>query len=181
MRFVLLRYVVVAVLAVGAAGTRMSVPDTHRSPAVAAFEAGPIVVRYVAPVAPLVIVQPFVAPRDRYGPGHRGVDLATGRRGAVRAAADGVVRFAGQIAGRGVVVLAHADGLVTEYEPLEPSVRAGESVMLGELLGHVLGPHRSCVPDRCVHWAARRGANYLDPMTLLAPLGEVRLLPWELP
>jgi murein DD-endopeptidase MepM/ murein hydrolase activator NlpD len=97
----------------------------------------------------------------------------------VRAAADAVVRFAGNVAGRGVVVLAHADGITTEYEPLNAVVHAGQAVAQGALLGTVRGTHGGCPPGRCVHWAARRGGNYLDPMTLLAPLGAARLLPWS--
>ena len=89
------------------------------------------------------------------------------------------MRFAGNVAGRGLVVLAHADGVTTEYEPLHPVVRAGQSVRAGALLGTVSGTHGTCAPDQCVHWAAKRGDVYLDPMTLPAPLGRVRLLPWS--
>ena len=31
----------------------------------------------------------------------------------------------------------------------------------------------------CLHWGARRGDTYLDPLSLLRPLGPVRLLPWS--
>src|SRR5579859_945438 len=141
------------------------------SPALAGSAGSASAVRYALPVlAPAVIVAPFRAPAGRFGPGHRGVDLATPRGGPVRAAADGIVRFAGSVAGRGVVVLAHADGLTTEYEPLRPAVRIGQVVPRGAVLGSVFGAHGTCAPDRCVHWAARRGAEYLDPMTLLSPL-----------
>ena len=50
------------------------------------------------------VVEAFDPPDDRYGSGHRGVDLA-GRVGQpVLAVTDGRVSFVGMIAGRGVVV-----------------------------------------------------------------------------
>lgn len=127
----------------------------------------------------LRVLTPFDPPSDRYGAGHLGVDLAAVPSASVVAAAAGVVRFAGSVAGRGVVVLQHPDGLSTEYEPVSSAVRAGQQVVRGALIGHVLGSHRACVPRRCLHWGARRGVDYLDPLSLLRPLGPVRLLPWD--
>src|SRR4051794_34920547 len=92
------------------------------SPAVTA----PAAVRtYEAPVAgPLRVVRSFVAPITTYGPGHRGVDLGSREGQTVLAAATGTVTFAGSVAGRGVVVIAHPDGIRTEYEPVTASVSA---------------------------------------------------------
>ena len=107
------------------------------------------------------------------------MDLAAPVGAAVRSAGDGVVRFAGPVAGRGVVVVLHPDGISTEYEPLTIAVRAGQRVSAGQRLGTVAGVHRGCAPAGCLHWGARRGENYLDPLSLLRPLGVVRLLPWQ--
>ena len=96
----------------------------------------------------------------------------------VRAAADGVVTFAGPVAGRGVVAIAHPDGVSTEYEPLSPAVTAGETVARGAVVGTVTGTHGDCPPGSCLHWGARRGSDYFDPLSLLQALGPVRLLPW---
>jgi murein DD-endopeptidase MepM/ murein hydrolase activator NlpD len=125
------------------------------------------------------VVRGFVPPPGPYAPGHRGVDFAVGAGDVVRAAASGRVRFAGHVADRGVVVVVHADGVSTEYEPVEPIVRAGAPVRGGDPLGQVHGRHGSCAADRCLHWGARRGGVYFDPMRLLRPLGVVRLLPWR--
>jgi murein DD-endopeptidase MepM/ murein hydrolase activator NlpD len=135
------------------------------------------VLTYVAPASPLRVVRPFRAPASRYGPGHRGVDLAIGADLAVVSAGAGVVRFAGSVGGRGVVVVAHADGITTEYEPVGPAVRVGAVVRAGQLIGHVRGTHRGC-SRTCLHWGARRADDYFDPLTLLKPLGPVVLLPW---
>jgi murein DD-endopeptidase MepM/ murein hydrolase activator NlpD len=134
--------------------------------------------RYDPPVTPLQVVRRFVAPVSEFGAGHRGVDLAVSPSAPVRAAGTGVVTFAGSVAGRGLVVVRHADGISTEYEPLRPAVSAGTAVVRGGLLGQVRGTHGRCPPGRCLHWGARRGPVYLDPMLLLRRLGPVRLLPW---
>ena len=168
-----MRMLVVLVLATAAFPVRVAAPPPV--PGATAVTGGSV--RYELPVPPPpVVLEPFRAPSTEYGAGHRGVDLAIARAGAVRAAADGVVRFAGDVAGRGVVVLAHADGITTEYEPLRAMVRAGDRLLRGAVLGTVSGTHRTCPPDACVHWAARRGASYLNPTTLLEPLRAVRLL-----
>lgn len=142
--------------------------------------AGAAAIRYRAPVPGAVVINPFVAPLNRFAAGHRGVDLGTGTRALVLAAADGVVRFVGVVAGRGVVVLLHPDGIATEYEPVSALVRRGDPVRAGQPIGHIDGRHSRC-PGSCLHWGARADTTYLDPMVLLEPLGPVRLLPWDGP
>jgi murein DD-endopeptidase MepM/ murein hydrolase activator NlpD len=133
---------------------------------------------YLAPLAgAIVVTRPFVAPLTRYGPGHRGVDLASTEDEPVRAAGPGVVTFAGVIAGRGVVVIAHPDGVSTEYEPVTAQVGRGAVVIAGQIVAVVHGTHGACALGGCLHWGARRGGEYFDPMLLLRPLGVVRLLP----
>jgi murein DD-endopeptidase MepM/ murein hydrolase activator NlpD len=107
------------------------------------------------------------------------VDLAAPAGAAVLAAGSGVVGFAGPVAGHGVVVLLHPDGISTEYEPLAAVVVPGQRVVAGQRIGTVTGAHRGCAPATCLHWGARRATAYLDPRSLLAPLGVVRLLPWD--
>jgi murein DD-endopeptidase MepM/ murein hydrolase activator NlpD len=140
--------------------------------------APPAPVVYRSPVEPVRVLRGFEPPPSPYGPGHRGVDLAVTPGQPVRAAGAGVVSFAGSVAGRGVVVIAHADGVSTEYEPVVPSVTAGAAVAAGAVIGRVTGTHDGCPPDGCLHWGARRHGSYFDPLTLLRRLGPVRLLPW---
>lgn len=152
--------------------------------ALAAGAGAPVVtsvaaVLYRSPVLPLQVVRAFQAPRTQYGPGHRGVDLAAPDGAPVRPAASGVVSFAGTVAGRGVVVVNHADGIRTEYEPLDVAVRRGAKVTPASVLGTVSGRHGEC--RGCLHWGARRAQVYFDPLTLLSSLGPVRLVPWTGP
>jgi murein DD-endopeptidase MepM/ murein hydrolase activator NlpD len=84
------------------------------------------------------------------------------------------------VADRGIVVVTHPDGIRTEYEPVHPLVTRGQAVARGDPIGAVSGSHAACAPASCLHWGARRGDSYLDPMSLLnalGPLGTVRLIP----
>jgi murein DD-endopeptidase MepM/ murein hydrolase activator NlpD len=171
-----------AVLAVVCTGLVLAGgPGASRPPAPVRAAGRPIaVVAYSAPVTTSVVVlRAFVAPSGPYAAGHRGVDLATVPGELVLAVAAGRVRFAGTLASRGVVVIEHPDGVLTEYEPVTPAVWAGERVARGQPIGRVHGSHLTCGLSRCLHWGARRDGAYFDPMTLLVRLGPVRLLPWS--
>lgn len=128
-------------------------------------------VTYSRPV-PGAVVAPFDAPPTPYSAGHRGVDLLTAAGASVRTAAAGDVTFAGEVAGRGVVVVRHADGIRTEYEPVTPLVVRGQHVIDGEVI--------ALADAQTLHWGARHADDsYFDPLTLLPSLGPVRLIPWD--
>src|SRR5215211_376210 len=79
-----------------------------------------------------VVVHPFEEPASVYGAGHRGADLAAPPGTPVHAANDGVVSFAGAVAGALHVTVAHAGGLRTSYSFLAgASVRTGQQVARG--------------------------------------------------
>ncbi|MFJ4583298.1 peptidoglycan DD-metalloendopeptidase family protein [Streptomyces echinatus] len=128
------------------------------------------------------VLRGWEPPATPYGPGHRGVDLAAPAGSPVRAVAPGRVTFAGRVAGRGVVSVALAGtGLRTTYEPVRPSVRKGDRVAAGGVVGVVEPGGAHCGPETCVHWGLLRGETYLDPLSLLPPWllgrGPSRLLP----
>ncbi|MGB8650031.1 MAG: M23 family metallopeptidase [Mycobacteriales bacterium] len=124
-----------------------------------------------------VVDRGFAPPATPWGAGHRGVDLRALTGQPVLAAGPGQVSYAGELAGRGVVTVTHAHGLRTTYEPVRPSVRVGQSVPAGAVLGRLATGHASCrAGTTCLHWGLLRGDTYLDPLSLLSPL-QVRLLP----
>jgi murein DD-endopeptidase MepM/ murein hydrolase activator NlpD len=129
-----------------------------------------------APLPGVHVTRPFDVLPHRYAAGHRGVDLAGAPGASVLAAGDGVVAFAGMVAGRPVVSVDHPGGLRTTYEPVDPSVGAGQALARGSPLGTLLAGHAGCPVSACLHWGLRRGEDYLDPLALLAP-PRVRLLP----
>jgi murein DD-endopeptidase MepM/ murein hydrolase activator NlpD len=156
-------------------GATHASPDGRLSLAVAP-RAGPVFSWPLDP--PHQVLRPFEAPAGPYGPGHRGVDLGGTPGQQVRAAAAGTVVFAGQVAGRGVISVDHADGLRTTYEPVAPQVTAGQRVAAGDVLGQLMPGHPGCTAAACLHWGVRRGGEYLDPLGLFGT-GRVRLLPWD--
>ena len=125
---------------------------------------------------PPSVSRPFEAPPHPYGAGHRGVDLHGSPGMPVLAAGDGVVAFAGTVAGRPLLSIDHGNGLRTTYEPVQPSVGAGQRVTRGSPVGTLVPGHAGCPVGACLHWGLRRGETYLDPMTLLRPR-QIRLLP----
>jgi murein DD-endopeptidase MepM/ murein hydrolase activator NlpD len=127
-----------------------------------------------------VVTRPFDAPRPDWRRGHRGVDLAGVPGQPVYAAGPGTVVFAGRLAGRAVVSVQHPGGLRTSYEPVEASVRPGQSVAVGSPLGRLIPGHAGCPGPACLHWGAMWGpaqrADYVDPVGLLA-VTPIRLKP----
>ncbi|WP_259464819.1 M23 family metallopeptidase [Streptomyces sp. TLI_171] len=127
------------------------------------------------------LLRRFDPPPVRWAAGHRGVDLAAAPGTAVRAAAPGVVTFAGQVAGRPVVVVTHSGSgtppLRTTYLPVAGSVPVGTGVAAGDTIGVLTGDRGHCPVD-CLHWGLLRGDRYLDPLALLGS-GRARLLPLD--
>lgn len=129
------------------------------APAARAAVPEPTAVSYRPPVdAP--VVDTFRPPRSPYGSGNRGIDYATRPGTPVRAAAPGVVAFAGSVAGGLHVVLLHADGIRTSSSFLRTvGVRRGQRVGAGDVVG-LAGP--------TLHFGARAGDAYVDPLVLLS-------------
>ncbi|BBX97526.1 M23 family metallopeptidase [Mycobacterium lacus] len=117
------------------------------------------------------VVRGFDAPSPNWNPGHRGVDLAGAPGQPVYAAGNATVVFAGMLAGRPVVALAHPGGLHTSYEPVRAAVRVGQPVTTATVIGEVVAGHPGCSTAACLHWGAMWGpasaARYVDPLGLL--------------
>ncbi|MDQ3628907.1 MAG: M23 family metallopeptidase [Actinomycetota bacterium] len=117
----------------------------------------------------------FDPPSTPYGPGHLGVDLLGHPGQSVHATAAGTVSFAGQVAGKPVVVVDHGQERST-YEPVVAGVRRGDQVMTGQPIGTLVLMAGHCLPFACLHLGRRMDDTYLDPLHLLGG-GPVRLLP----
>ncbi len=128
------------------------------------------------------VVRSFDAPSPNWNRGHRGVDLAGVPGQPVYAAGSATVVFAGLLAGRPVVSLAHRGGLHTSYEPVRAAVRVGQLVGIGTVIGELVAGHPGCAAAACLHWGAMWGsaarADYVDPLALLAST-PIRLKPLQ--
>lgn len=124
-------------------------------------------VMYQPPVdAP--VTDPFRPPTTPYGPGNRGIEYATRPGTPVRAAAAGIVTFAGAVAGGLHVTVSHADGIRTTYSFLARIlVRRGQRVAGGQVVGRA---------GARLHVGARRGTTYLDPASLWGLSGRPRVV-----
>jgi murein DD-endopeptidase MepM/ murein hydrolase activator NlpD len=133
---------------------------------------------YGWPVSPPHVTRRFDPPPRPWLAGHRGVDLGSTAGAEVRAAGAGTVVFVGEVAGRGVVSIAHPGGLRTTYEPVTAIVAIGDQVAGGDPIGRLDAGHPGCPVTACLHWGLRRAGVYLDPLAVLG-LGRVRLLPLD--
>jgi murein DD-endopeptidase MepM/ murein hydrolase activator NlpD len=128
---------------------------------------------------PPPVVSGFDRPESRWSAGHRGVDLL-GRPGQpVHTALAGTVSYVGRIAGRGIVSVDHG-AVRTTYQPVAATVRRGQEVAEGQVVGRLLLAGSHCHPRACLHWGLIRGkSTYLDPLTLVGAVPRpVRLFPW---
>jgi murein DD-endopeptidase MepM/ murein hydrolase activator NlpD len=116
------------------------------------------------------VTDPYREPACRWCPGNRGIEYGTSPGVTVRAVATGRVSYAGVIAGRGYVVVRHADGLRATYGGLRHTRSApGDIVIRGAIVGTTAGP---------LHFGLRDGDRYVDPTPFLGRLvGRVRLVP----
>ncbi|MGI9605550.1 MAG: peptidoglycan DD-metalloendopeptidase family protein [Acidimicrobiales bacterium] len=126
---------------------------------------------HIAPVdAP--ILDPFRLPDGPYGRGNRGIEYDTEPGDVIAASADGVVVFAGSVAGSVHVTVRHSAALRTTAAFVgESLVAAGESVAAGQPIARAAGPF---------HFTARVGDRYIDPKLLYGEIEyRVRLIAVE--
>ena len=138
--------------------------------------------RFVLAAAALTFLPPVDGPVDRpfeppakpWGPGHRGIDYRVPPGTSVRSAGDGVVAFAGGVAGGLVVSVDHPEDLRTSYAYLaRVEVSTGQRLRRGEVVGLSggTGPGHG---REVVHFGVRRHGRYVDPAAFV-PFVPVRV------
>ena len=119
--------------------------------------------RWVWPIVGPVI-RAFDKPETDYSNGHRGIDIGAIRGREVRSPVDGVVWFAGVVAGRPVISIDTADGFIVSIEPVESSVVRGDVVRAGDSIGLVAAQHDGM---NAIHLGVRVDGVYVDPIQFL--------------
>lgn len=116
------------------------------------------------------ILDPFRLPEGPYGPGNRGIEYDTESGEPVRAAAGGVVVFAGAVAGSLHVTVDHGGGMLSSYSFVERMlVGVGQTVGRGDRVA-LAGP--------TFHFGVRVDGQYVDPASLMGRMVlRVRLIP----
>jgi len=113
------------------------------------------------------VIRGFEEPATPYSSGHRGIDIAAAYGTPMGAAADGVVAFAGWVGGSLFISIDHPDGVRTTYSWLSSvAVKKGQSVKRGQVIGATGHGHPE-IPQPHLHFGARVGTTYIDPMLLL--------------
>lgn len=108
-----------------------------------------------------------IDPFTHVGAFHTGVDISAPQGTPVRASADGIVIFAGQAGGYGLmVILEHGNGLTTRYAHLSRiDVIPGQQIQRGEVLGAVGQTGRATAPN--LHYEVRLHGVPLNPYKFL--------------
>jgi murein DD-endopeptidase MepM/ murein hydrolase activator NlpD len=119
------------------------------------------------------IILEFDPPQHVGDHGHRGVDFHAPPGTAIYAVGDGIVRFAGSIAGKPTISLDHGLHprvatlpIRSTYEPVRSIISQGSTVHAGQLLGFTVRGNSHC--DRvCLHFGLKLGKNsYVNPSVL---------------
>jgi murein DD-endopeptidase MepM/ murein hydrolase activator NlpD len=144
-----------------------TVPGASNAPAGATtFAVTPAYHTYAWPVQGPVI-RSFEPPTTPYSSGHRGIDIGVPFGTPLKAAGDGVVAFAGWVGGSLFISIDHPDGVRTTYSWLSAvSVKAGQHVSREQIIGATGHGHPE-VAEPHLHFGARIGSTYIDPMLLL--------------
>jgi hypothetical protein len=126
------------------------------------------------------VIRGFEPPPDPFGQGHRGIDIAAPFGTDMVAAAGGLVAFAGWVAGSLFISIDHPDGVRTTYSWLSKvDVKTGDRVSKSQVIGQTGHGHPD-VSTPHLHFGARVGSTYIDPMLLLergSVVGLIHLAP----
>ncbi|MGH2783668.1 MAG: M23 family metallopeptidase [Actinomycetota bacterium] len=139
---------------------------------------------YLRPVKG-AIIRHFEPPPTPYSAGHRGIDMAVPVGTTVLASNDGIVTFAGPVAGELFVSIDHADGIRTTASYLSVIlIKKGATVLRGQPIA-LSGTGHAGSTQPHLHFGARIGDTYIDPEPLLLdglrrdPSQAIRLAPIE--
>lgn len=123
---------------------------------------------WLTPPVDGAVAERFEAPVRKWGSGHRGIDYAVAPGTAVRAAAAGIVTFAGSVAGTRAVTIDHGP-FQTTYSSL-----SSVDVAIGQLVerGHWIGAAGEAHPGigTGLHLGVKNGDEYLDPELFFGPV-----------
>jgi len=130
-----------------------------------------------------VVVHTFDPPSQPWLSGHRGVDLLAPLGAGIKSPTAGVITFAGVVVDRPVLTVATASGLLLSFEPVASTLKPGDAVVRGSVLGTLASPtHCDAGPPgqaSCLHWGVRRGDVYLNPLQFILDLRPSVLLPMD--
>ena len=134
------------------------------------------------PVVGSSLINHYRQPSSQYTEGHRGVDYEVTLGQGVFAPFDGAVWFIGTVVDRELLSLSHKGDLLTSFEPVCSSLKQGQEVKAGDLIGEVCLPKpqysQHCEKTLCLHFSLRHQKEYLSPLVFIGGINPSRLFPW---
>jgi murein DD-endopeptidase MepM/ murein hydrolase activator NlpD len=138
-----------------------------------------------SPVVGSSLINSYRQSETEYSSGHRGVDYEVKLGQGVFAPAVGKVHFVGKVVDRQLISLAHQGELFSAFEPVCSTLKPGQEVKQGDLIGEVCeadeGYQQHCYQMFCLHFSIRKNGKYLSPLWFTGELAPSRLLPWVEP
>jgi murein DD-endopeptidase MepM/ murein hydrolase activator NlpD len=123
------------------------------------------------------IVRGYEQPSGPYSSGHRGIDIGAPVGTPVKAAAPGVVHFAGKVAGSLFVSIDHDAGLQTTYSWVsEIDTKKGANVQRGDVIALSGTGHPGTTESTHLHFGVKQDGEYVDPMLYLGAIDVVDLI-----
>lgn len=125
-------------------------------------------------------MRPAEIPSQNWNRGHRGVDLPAQEDDLLVAPDDGIITFAGSVAGKNVVTLeliekSYGEPIHVSFEPATTTLKTGDFLARGDPFALASGGSDHC-GTTCVHVGVRINKAYCDPLIFLLHRG-VRLKP----
>ena len=132
----------------------------------------------VMPVDSPHIINHYLAPKDKYSAGHRGIDLESRLGAAVYSPVSGTIAFSGKVGYRNLITIEWQDKTIS-LEPVCSELTEGTPVSVGEAVGALCeadaGYRWHC--EQCLHFGIRTESGYLSPEFFFGSLSPSRLLP----
>ncbi|WP_018143638.1 M23 family metallopeptidase [Alloscardovia criceti] len=129
------------------------------------------------PVRPAELLQDFDAPAQVWLPGHRGVDVDADSGMLIFAPQGGTIVFSGRVAHKDVVVIEHAHGWRSTFEPAITTLSVGTKVQRGQSIAQISDGGSDHCQDACLHWGVKIDKKrYLNPR-LLTEVRPITILP----
>lgn len=123
------------------------------------------------------IVRGYEQPSSPYASGHRGIDIGAPVGTPVKAAASGVVHFAGKVAGSLFVSIDHDGGVQTTYSWVsEVDTKKGAKVQKGDVIALSGTGHPGSTEPTHLHFGVKQDGEYVDPMLYLGAIDVVDLI-----
>lgn len=112
----------------------------------------------------------YFLPAEKWGKGHRGIDLQMKDGEALHSPFDGRVHFVGKVVNRSLITLRSSGGLLASFEPVCSDLEQDALISQGEVIGYFCqgDPDYSEHCENCLHFSVRSEYGYLNPLLFVS-------------